>query len=144
MSQHPADRLIRELIGARRNATPEEVAQILSRMGETEFPIAARHLGKRKREGQWRENVCLRDYVEDFRRAVGLANAHLSVYERRRGAMAALLANTADVVPAERLGDGARPLFFVFYSADRSIIASVYQASTMDDVALPKDTRWLK
>lgn len=112
LSEHPADRLIRELIATRRRATPGEVGAIIARMAEVPFdgrivrvPPALRevlsgttadtltiHLAKRTfDEQQWVDGTTADGYVADLRRAVVAPTAKLLVYDRRGGSLAATI-----------------------------------------------------
>src|SRR5215211_2778926 len=109
-SQHPADRLIRDLIATRRRATPEEVAAIIARMASAPFDgrtvrvvpalrgvlpgatanALTSHLAKRVfDERQWASGTTADDYLNDLRRAVRSPAGRLLVYNRRGGNLAA-------------------------------------------------------
>jgi hypothetical protein len=91
---------------------------------------------------QWQDGTTEQEYVDDLRAAIQEPSARLLVYQRRGGSIAATL--TANGVPAERRGPESLPLLYVVYSADRSTIASGYQASTVGAISIPGDSRWLK
>jgi hypothetical protein len=167
-SQHPADRLIRELIQTGRPATTEEIDQIVERMATAPFAsrlvrvrqelrgiefegevFGARaeslryHLAERILVNrQWVAGTTAAQYVEDLRHAVRHSRARLVVFERRGGPMAAVL--VSNMVPASRLGSRALLWIFVVYSADRGTIVSGYQASGLSTISIPEDARWLK
>lgn len=168
ISQHPADRLIRNLISTGREATPEEIGQVIERMASAPFdrrdlpvppPLRGlryqdRELGARADalfrhlvqrvvdEGQWAVGTNAAQYVGDLRQAVRHPASRLAVYERRGGNVAAVFASNE--VPNDRRGHNAEAHIFVVYSADRGRIVSGYQVSNLDRVSIPEDTRWLK
>jgi hypothetical protein len=168
-SQHPTDLLIRELIASGRAATEAEIAAIVDRTARAPFdprvvPVAAElrgltylgqalgprdsalntHLVKRVvAEVQWAYGTTAAQYLADIRRAVRSSGIRLALYERRGGPIAAVLTPTELVLsPAER-GPSALPLFLVVYSADRGIIVSGYQVSSVLRTGIPQEARWL-
>jgi hypothetical protein len=168
-SQHPVDRLIRELIASGRAATEAEIAAIVARMAGVPFdprmvPVAAElrgltylgqalgtrdtalntHLVKRVvAEKQWAYGTTAAQYLADIRRAVRSSGVRLALYERRGGPIAAALTSTDLVLSPAECGTGALPLFLVVYSADRGIIISGYQVSSMLQIGIPQEARWL-
>ena len=144
VSQHPVDRLIRELISARRSASRDEVASILRRMAEAEFPTIAHHLQERLHEGQWAKGTGENAYLEDLRRAISGTRSRLVVYRRRGGSIAAVLGDTEEAVPEGRRGQDWLPLIYVVFSADRGILLSGYQASAMSRIGIPEGAQWLR
>lgn len=170
ISQHPVDRLIRELIESQRSATVREVGAILRRMAAAPFnprpvsvpfeerslrygnyrlepcvPSSTYHLVKRVVvERQWAEGTTMNEYLADLRRAVAAEGADLGVYRRRGGHIAVTLSPTAAVIPSARLGSEPRPIVLVVYSADRSMILTGYQVSTLDQTGIPLECRWLR
>ena len=169
LSGHPIDLLIRELIETHRNADPDEIGRILDRIATAEFDnrlVRTRsgergliysdrrlmrwdnslfvHLVRRVVGGeQWAPGTTAEEYVHDLRRAPRVQGAALAVYARRGGSIAAVLAPTALVVPAGRLGSRAYPTLTVIYSADRGIIVTGYQAPSRAELAIPEVARWL-
>ncbi len=170
LSRHPADRLIRELIGTRREATNHEIAQIVERMAAAPFhpavlpvPIHLRglafqgrtigeredaltcHLIKRVvADRQWTEDTSAADYLADLRRAVRAPAAWLALYTRRGGHMAVTLTPTADAVPSARRAASSLPEILVVYSADRGMIITGYQVSSSSQTGIPTEARWLR
>ena len=170
LSQHPTDRLIREIIQSRRQATLDEIEQIIERMATVPFDprvrnvrtrehgtvyggrtVGAReeslfyHLSKRVVvEKQWADGTTADEYLADLRRGVRSADAHLLVYNDRAGPLAATVTPTVTVVPSERQGLNPLPNVIVVYSADRGNIITGYQFSTLDNVRLPQEALWLK
>jgi hypothetical protein len=142
-SEHPVDLLIRDLLGTGRAATPEEVAQIIERMATAPFTMRPRsvpvnergithlgitlgdrissldyHLVKRVTlEEQWAYGTIAEEYLHDLHQAVRHREAHLALYERRDGPIAAISCPAHLVVPLQRLGPEARELALVIYSA---------------------------
>lgn len=169
-SQHPVDRLIRELIATRRAATPEEIDQIIDRMATAPFdprtrrvpdalrgvtyrrhtleeqePTMVIHLVQRVAgDGQWVDGTTEAEYLADLRRAVRDLAAGLAVYLRHGGSIAATLTPTENVLPTERRGPDALPWLYVVYSGDRGIIISGYQASGLDTLSIPEHAQWLR
>lgn len=168
-SDHPTDRLIRELIQTGRPVEAGEVERILERMASAPFdpriirtPARERgqhycgrtvqphdeavvvHLVRRVlRDEQWADGTTSQEYLDDLRRSIRL-EAQLALYHRRGGNVAATLTPTAHVVPAERRGPRSLPVLWVVYSADRGIIVTGYQASSRDEISIPEDTKWLQ
>lgn len=168
-SDHPTDRLIRELNQSGRPSELGEIDQILDRMAVAPFDsrivralptergfnyhgrvVQQRdealfvHLIRRVMgNGQWTDATSQQDYLDDLRRSIRAPKARLALYQRRGGYLAATLTPTADVIPAIRRGPRSRVELWVVYSADRGIILTGYQVSSRDEVSIPKDTRWL-
>ncbi len=170
ISQHPTDRLIRELLRTGRQATDEEITRIVECIATAPFdpqtvrvrpahrgagyqdrtlgvaaPSLTYHLVKRVVLGQqWAAGTTADQYVEDLRRAALNPSARLAIYQRRGGHIAAVVAPTDRVLPAERRGARPEPNLLVVYSADRGIILSGYQFSTLDKTGVPREARWLR
>ena len=168
VSQHPVDRLIRELVQTGRPATPEEIADILDRMATAPFtsrnvPVPAeyrgltylgRTLGTRApslflhlvervvADEQWTYGTTDREYLADLRSAIREPSARLLVYQRRGDNLAAVLA--PNVIPASRRGRQPQPWLYVVYSADYGRITSGYQASSLQTIIIPGDAQWLR
>lgn len=169
-SQHPADRLIRELIGTRRAATVEETARIIERLVTTPFDprlrgvrvkergitylgraVGARedslfyHLVKRVViEQQWADGTMEDQYLADLRQGVQSVAAQLIVYNDSDGPLTATVTPTALIVPPERLGLNPLPHLLVVHSVDRGALITGYQFSSLDYVRLPENAVWLK
>ncbi len=169
-SQHPADRLIRELLQSGRQATAAEVEQILERMVSAPFntasvrvppgergtsyqgrtlgasaPSIEYHLAKRVViEQQWAPGTTAAEYLEDLRRAIRDPAARLAVYGRWGDHLAATVTPTGRVLDAARQGPRREAQLFVVYSADRGMIVTGYQFSTLAAVGIPAGARWLK
>jgi hypothetical protein len=163
------DRLIRELIRTRRAATSEEITQIVERIATAPFdprmqrvkttergvrygdyqlrrdtPSLIYHLVKRVvMERQWAEGTSTEQYLGDLRRAVRMPSAHLGLFQRRGGSMAATVSLTRLVVPRERRTPRSLPRLLVVFSADRGCIVSGYQVTGLATIALPKEVVWL-
>jgi hypothetical protein len=166
-SIHTTDRLIRELIETRRAATNDEVEQIVERMASAPFeprdisvpselrgkrylgnqlgaraPVLLVHPMQRVMlDRQWADGTTEDEYLEDLRRAVRAPAAHVVVYERRGGHVAAVLA--PNTIPANRRGLDALPWIYVVHSADRGTMISGYQATSLQAISIPEDARWL-
>jgi hypothetical protein len=164
LSQHPADRLIRELIATHRQATPEEVAVIVARMASAPFdgrivkiPPALRpviggttadslaiHLAKRTFvEQQWVDGTTAVDYVADLRRAILAPTARYLAYTRRGGNLAASITPATDVLPSDRLGVRHVSNMLVVYSVDRGVLISGYQFSDLSKTGIPEEVTWI-
>ena len=169
LSDHPTDRLIRELIQAGRKPEQGEIDQVLARMANAPFDPAIVpvprdeqglsyggrvvqrrdealfvHLVRRVvRNRQWAIETTGEKFVDDVRRSVRWPGAKLALYQRRGGNMAASLAPTREAVPASRQGSLSLPWLLVVYSADRGIIVTGYQIASLDEVSIPEGTRWL-
>lgn len=170
LSQHPVGRLIRELVRTGRAATTGDVRGIIERLAATPFDrgivpvptslrgVAYQHhvLGARedtliyhlvKRVGgerQWPEGTTVDTYLDDLRRAVLAPAARLGLYERRGGHIAVTLTPTAEVLEVARRTPDSLPMLLVVYSADRGIILSGYQVSSLDRTGIPQEALWLK
>jgi hypothetical protein len=169
LSGHPVDRLIHELVQTRRNVAPDEIQRILDRIATAEFDtrliqvesfeqglvyerrrLMPRdeslfvHLVRRAViDKQWSLGTTAEQYVKDLRRVATVGGVRLAVYQRRGGSIAALLALTHLVIPAEQRGPRWLPELFVVYSADRGIIVSGYQVEGLATISIPEDARWL-
>ncbi len=164
------DRLIRELIETDREATSEEVGRIVGHIAAAPFdprvvPVAVDHralthegrtLGSRENalvyhlvqrvvvERQWAEGTTPERYLADLRQAVRTPDARLVVYFRRGGHIAVTVTPTDRVLSPGRRGVGELPNLLVVYSADRGIIVTGYQFSTIEATGIPRDARWLR
>jgi hypothetical protein len=169
LSSHPVDVLIRELIETRRSAESAEIARILDHIATAEFDtrmVRTRtternltyesrqlmpwedalfvHLVRRVvRDAQWVAGTTAEEYVADLRRTTRVDPVGLALYFRRGGSLAAVLAPTDLVVPAERRGARSPSELAVIYSADRSIIVTGYQFRSRAELAIPEDAQWL-
>ena len=170
LSSHPVDQLIRELIRTGRQATPEEIEQIVERMATAPFESRVRRVRPRERgtsylgqvlgayakslpyhlikrvvmDKQWAEGTTEEQYMSDLQRAVHSPDARLVVYRRQGGAIAATLCPTDTSLPPIRRGADVLPLLLVVYSADRGIIISGYQISALDQADIPREALWLR
>lgn len=169
-SQHPTDRLMWDLIAGGRSATADDVREIVERMATAPFnpqvvrvptlergagylghtlgrrePSLVYHLTKRVTiEEQWATGTTAEQYMEDLRRAVRHAAARIMIYERRGEHLAATITPTAHILAPERVGPDPLPDLLVVYSADRSIIVTGYQFSSLDRTGIPQEARWLR
>ncbi len=169
-SRHPIDQLIRDLIGKRQVATAEASRAIVHRMANAPFdprvravpeeyrelrhrgrPLGPRadsllyHLAKRVvDEKQWAPDCTAEQYLADLRRAILAPDARLAVYRERGGHIAATLTPTDSVVPESRRGPNTQAKLLVIYAADRIIIVTGYQISSLATARIPQDAQWLK
>jgi hypothetical protein len=168
LSRHPIDQLIRRLIDTRHSATAEDIASIRERMATASFgtattvprvyrgisylgrtladrddplflPLVKRVIADRQRAA----GTTAGRYLTHIRQAVRQPAARLLVYRRRGGAIAAVVTQTDTIVPPNDRGPGSFPLLAVISSADRGILLSGYQASSLDTLGIPQDARWL-
>ena len=165
-SQHPTDRLVRELIQTGRSASKPEIQQILSRVAGAAFdprviPVPldergvtylGRTLGSRERSAfvhlvrrvvvdeEWAVGTTESEYVDDLRNTARAPSARLALYERRGGYLVLVMApNTVD---PSRIGPLAKRWICTMYSADRGILVSGYQSDDIP-VGVPSGARWL-
>lgn len=136
--------LIRDLVQTGRYPATGEIDQISLRISEAPFPDLLPHLARRLIERQWALGTTGVEYLEALRRAARDQEARISAFRRRGGYLAAVLIPTDRVIPAHRRGTNWLPLLFVVYSADRGIILTGYQTSSLGAIALPEDIRWLR
>ena len=94
-------------------------------------------------DGQWRIGTTAPQYVEDLRTAIQDAATRIDVFEQRGGVISVAIAATSVAVPANRLEPSPLESLLVVYSADRDIIVSGYQFSSMEEVSIPEEARWL-
>jgi hypothetical protein len=103
------------------------------------------HLTKRVViEEQWVPGTTEGDYLADLSRAVLDPTARLVIYRRGGTHLAATSTLTDRVLPPERQGDRSVPNLLVVYAADRGIIISGYQYSTLDQTSIPPEAVWLR
>jgi len=168
LSADPADRLIRNLIDHHRQPTEPEIKQIAERLHTADFdtrivrvPEPLRGLGvglmlhelsesvtyhyirRVAGERQWVDATTPEQFLTDLRTAVTGSATKIALFWARGGAIALVVASTAEVVPAERRGENTMPLLVVVYSADRGVIISGYQASSMDTIRIGERPLWL-
>lgn len=169
LSSHPVDRLIREIIVADRQASPEEIGDIVERIASAPFdprpdvvvatkdrglsylghvlgpraPALTYHLAKRVIDDrQWAFGTTAADYLADLHAAVRSFDTRFALYRRRGGHMAACLA--ANRVVPRRLGPDSERFVLVVFSADRGTIITGYQTSFELPANIPEDALWLK
>ena len=162
------DQLIEELVQARRQATPTEIARILSRMAGASFapntvkvPIKDRghsyrgqtlgsqansldyHLVKRVIvEEEWSPGTTAAEYVADLQRVVQQPGARLVLFPFGSHHRAMALTATNRVIPSNRLGSAPLPLLIVVYSTDRGALITGYQVSSISKVNIPTGAVW--
>ena len=117
---------------------------IIRRISVAPFPTAAEHLARRITERQWPPATTEQQYVEQVRRAARDETARIAIYARRGGNLAAILTQSERVLLTQQRGQKSLPWLFVVYSADRGMIVSGYQATSLQTIALPEDIRWLR
>lgn len=170
VSQHPTDRLIRALIHSGRTAPPDEIARIIDRLATVPFDPRQRrvrqierglsyqgrqvreredslfyHLAKRVvDDAQWAPGTTEEQYLADLRQAVRSPSARLAAYRDRGGNIVAAISSTAAILPPVRQGARVLSNLLVIYSADRGIIVTGYQFSTLAATRVPQEALWLK
>lgn len=103
------------------------------------------HLVKRVvDERQWAPGTTAARYIADLRRAIRHPSSRLTIYTRRGGHIAATIVPTSAVIPAAHRASGSQPELLVVYSADRGIILSGYQVSSLMQAGIPEEALWLK
>lgn len=96
-------------------------------------------------EKQWAAGTTIDAYIESLHRAARNPEARIALY-RQWGMrdIAAAIVPTKKVLDSSQIGSGTLPNLLVVYRADRGMLISGYQFSTMDTVHIPKDAVWLK
>lgn len=166
-SQHPADRLIRELLVSGRRTSDHEIRTILERIASAPFnsreiavnnalveqeylglriphraEASLAHLWKRVLvDEQWAEGTTVDEYVADIRASARDVNARLVIAVIRDSPSAGVLAPNRS--PLQRRGPNAGPLLFVGYSVNGGMITTGYQTADQAHVRLPVNARWL-
>ncbi|MGI8691089.1 MAG: hypothetical protein ACR2M3_21115 [Thermomicrobiales bacterium] len=168
---HPADQLIHDLIAHPRAATDEEIRLITDRIATAPFnpaiqkvSIANRrfayqgatpgrqtdsltlHLIQRvMRDRQWAMGTTAMDYLRSLHAAARSESVQIALYRQwEERDIAVIIARTRTVLGEQQLGARSETNLIVVYRADRGILVSGYQFSTMDEIAIPDDALWLK
>ncbi len=167
----PADRLIHDLIARPRSATDQEIRLITERIAGAPFntdiqrvqrdergrtyqgvTLGAQadsltlHLFRRVMEdSQWAAGTTADEYVQSLQRAARTAHNRLVIYRHWQDRdLAAVIVPTTNVLAPEQIGAKAEPNLFVLYLANRGIIISGYQCSSMETIRIPGDALWLR
>jgi hypothetical protein len=166
-SQHPVDRLIRDLLISGREPTPAEVQRVVERIASAPFnpreiavdpdligrdylgqripahaPASLAHLWKRVLvDEQWAEGTTIDEYLADLRISMRDGQPQVMIAVIRDSPSAGVLA--LNQVPAERRGLNAGPLVFVGYSVNGGMITTGYQTVDQSRIRLPRNARWL-
>jgi SPP1 gp7 family putative phage head morphogenesis protein len=161
LSRDVTDQAIRRAIALGRSPAGEELQRIMARVRAAPFDTRelptpkqlqglsylGRSLGERdsalfqhlvKRvldEGQWAYGTTEADYLAALRMALNYEGAEWYAYRRRGGSVVAVIAPW-DRMDVPRRGPMSLPLLCVIYSADRGIIVSGYQCSSLDVVTM--------
>jgi hypothetical protein len=169
-SQHSSDQLISELIQTTRTAEATEIVTIIQHISQAGFNAEMRAVPRRDRgysyqgyrlgvqapslryhltkrvviERQWARGTTAAQYLADLHAAVLVPSAQLAVYEYGPEAIAAILALTAEVLPAVRRGAQPERYVLVIYSALRGTITTGYQVSSVGATSIPAGARWLR
>jgi hypothetical protein len=168
---HPADLLIHALIARPCPATEQEIGLITGRIASAPFnedmqnvPVLLRGLDYQgvilgtqmtslalhfiqhvEVEKQWATGTTINAYTDSLHRAVRDPEVRIALY-RQWGMrdIAAAIVPTKRVLDSGQMGSGALPNILVVYRADRGMLISGYQFSTMDTVRIPRDAVWLR
>jgi hypothetical protein len=170
-AHHPADALMHELIARPRAATADEVKQIIDRIAtapfntdiqrvpprERSFHYAGKPLGMYSdsltlhlvrhvhKDRQWARGTTSGEYVDILHAAARDSQAKIALHQQwGTRDVAAVIAPTRMVCDATLLGPKSLPNLLVVYAANRGILITGYQFSTMDAIAIPGDAQWLK
>lgn len=169
-SQHPVGGLIRRLVDAGREITPEDAREIVGRMATAPFhremvrvptklrglAYSGRTLGAREEtlfvhlvqrvlvDGQWAVGTAADQYLADLRRAVRWPAARLGLFVRQGGYLATTICPTNEVVPIQRRGVSPLPFIVVVYSAEWGALITGYQFSAIERLNIPPETLWLR
>ena len=162
--------LIRMLVQTRRDPKPDVSERIINEIATAPFdprmariPIRERGLTYQNRtlldhddslfvhlvrrvliDGQWALGTSAGQYLDDLHRAASAPEARLAIYFRRGGYLATTLTSTNRALPESRRGPRSLPELLVVYSADRGIIVTGYQVSSVVIAGIPEDARWLQ
>lgn len=140
------ERIATAPFGSDSTAVPNRLRGLTHRgrsLGEREDPLLVHYLQHVAHDRQWSEDTTVEQYLGHLRRAVRDISSRLVAYRRRGGAIAAVISQTSEIIPAGLRGPGSLPLLVVIYSAARGILLSGYQASTWNAISIPEDARWL-
>ncbi|MDQ6905284.1 MAG: hypothetical protein M3176_00500 [Chloroflexota bacterium] len=168
---HPADWLIHDLIAHPRTATEEETRLITDRIASAPFnPDIQRvqryergrkyqaitlgsqadsltlHLFRRVMgDSQWAAGTMAEDYVQSLQRAARDSRNRLVLYRQWYDRdLAAVIVPTGNVLAPKQIGTKPEPNLLVLYLANRGILISGYQFSSMDTIRIPGDALWLR
>jgi hypothetical protein len=168
---HPADLLIHEMIVHPRPATEREIQIITDRIASAPFneemhnvPVPLRSLRYRgvtlgthttslalhfiqhvEVEKQWATGTTIDAYTDSLHRAVRDPEVRIALYRQwLMRDIAAAVVPTKRVLDNRQMGSGTLPNLLVVYRADRGMLISGYQFSTMDNIRIPRDAVWLR
>jgi len=168
---HPADRLIHDLIAHPRAATEEEIRLITVRIASTPFNRDIQRVQRDERgrtyqaitlgaqadsltlhlfrrvvgDSQWAVDTTAEGYVQSLRRAARDTRNRLILYRQWQNRnLAAIIVPTENALTLAQMGTKAEPNLFVLYLANRGILISGYQFSSMDTIRIPGDAVWLR
>jgi len=102
------------------------------------------HVAKHVRaQQQWAVTTTPEEYLDDIRALIGARSARLAVYERGRRAVAAVVAETDEAVPVDRIGPASGPYALVMYSPDSAMIVTAYMIRSIEAANIPAGAIWL-
>jgi hypothetical protein len=166
-SQHPVDRLLRELLASGRAPTAAEVHLVVDHIATAPFNsreiavdpeiIGQGYLGQRiparasaslaqlwKRvliDEQWSDGTTVEEYIADLRTSASDGMPKVMIAVIRESPSAGILA--VNLTPDERRGPNAGSLMFIGYSVNGGMITTGYQTDDLTRIKLPGSARWL-
>jgi hypothetical protein len=168
---HPADRLIHDLIAHPRTVTEEEIRLITDRIASAPFNSAIQkvsvadrgfnyqgiipgrqtdsltlHLIQRViKDRHWAIGTTAVEYLRSLHAAARSESVQIALYRQwEERDIAVVIARTRTVLNEHQLGPKSETNLIVVYRADRGILITGYQFSTMDEINIPDDALWLK
>ena len=112
-------------------------------LGARERPLISHLVQRVLIDRQWACGTTAHEYLEDLRAAARHPSARIAV-GAPPGSGPLLYVFAPNAMPRDRLGEKSLPRVFVLYGADAAAIITGYQASGMETVRLPSNTRWLR
>lgn len=150
LTREEVQRIVECVVSAPFDPEPRRVAPALRgisyqghELGAREQPLIS-HLAQRVLiDRQWAYGTAAHEYLEDLRDAVRHPSARIAV-GAPPGSGPLLYVFAPNAMPRDRLGEKSLPWVFVLYGTDAAAIITGYQASGMETVRLPSNTRWLR
>ena len=168
---HPADRLIHNLIAHPRSAMEQEIRLIIDRIASAPFNTDIQRVQRDERgrtyqaitlgvqadsltlhlfrrvveDSQWAAGTTAEAFVQSLQRAARDAHNRVALYRHWQNRdLAAVIVPTENVLTPEQMGPAAEPNLLILYLANRGILISGYQFSSMDTIHIPGDALWLR
>ena len=92
---------------------------------------------------QWKVETTVDEYLTDIRVACASPHARYVLYERHSRPFAGVIVATAEVVPVQRIGEGAGPVLMVVYSPLSAMIVTAYMVQGVEAANMPAGAIWL-